>query len=194
MSMIRILSNYFNLIKNGVSNIIYWSDVIWKDRNWDYFYIYKILSHKLKAQLKHTEFSNFLDPSGRRVQVDKMKLALNLIKLLNEDFYENEYLNYVKKLVYFTPYNTHKQSTKHELYEFNSVILNDNFDEYFMKYKRKYHLIIKDPSRQIFKIDNKDSMESIRSKMAMNIGIYNHKQARRILFSIMENQIERWWF
>ena len=37
-----------------------------------------------------------------------------------------------------------------------------------------------------FKTDNKRGV-------AMNIGYINHNRAKKLLFNILENNIERWW-
>ena len=30
-----------------IRNLIRWTPIIWKDRDWDYYFIYEILKHKL---------------------------------------------------------------------------------------------------------------------------------------------------
>ena len=44
----------------------------------------------------------------------------------------------------------------------------------------------------IFSLDGKDRLE-VKQKLAMNIGNINHERARKLLFKIMEQNIEKWW-
>ena len=75
--------------KIGVKNIIYWLPVIWKDRNWDYRYIYTILEHKLKAQ------SDYIGRMDRHVTAKRdaevMMTCVRLIDKVDDEFYSLEY-------------------------------------------------------------------------------------------------------
>ena len=44
----------------------------------------------------------------------------------------------------------------------------------------------------VFSLDGEDSLE-VKQKLAMNIGHINHKRARKLLFKLMEQNIEKWW-
>ena len=44
----------------------------------------------------------------------------------------------------------------------------------------------------VFTLDGKDS-EDIKQRIAMNIGHINHERARKLLFKLMEQNIEKWW-
>ncbi len=41
------INNFFRSIKYGIKNLITWFPIIWKDRDWDHWYLYKILRFKL---------------------------------------------------------------------------------------------------------------------------------------------------
>jgi hypothetical protein len=65
----------------------------------------------------------------------------------------------------------------------------ERFDEYFKKYPLVYKKILADKNLQVFCIED----ENYKQRIAMNIGRYNHKKARKLLFLIMEENIEGWW-
>ena len=45
------IRNFFYSIRN----LMYWLRIIWKDRDWDWTFIYVILEHKLKSVADHEE-------------------------------------------------------------------------------------------------------------------------------------------
>ena len=61
----------------------------------------------------------------------------------------------------------------------------ENFDEYFAKYPHAYREVTK-TDRYIFVNDTKD-------RIAMNMGHYLHNKAKRILFELLQRNIESWW-
>jgi hypothetical protein len=42
-------------------------------------------------------------------------------------------------------------------------------------------------------IFDRDGREDDKQIIAMNIGYINHDRARKLLFKIMESEIEKWW-
>jgi hypothetical protein len=53
------IESYYNRIKDikyklvyGIKSLILWFKAIWKDRNWDYYYLFEILRFKLNLMLK----------------------------------------------------------------------------------------------------------------------------------------------
>jgi hypothetical protein len=76
----------------GCHNIIKWAPTIFKDRDWDGWYIYNILQKKIEFQRKEIIYAN------RHTQVDRdnrdMTIALNLIERVKEEYYGGEYLDY----------------------------------------------------------------------------------------------------
>jgi hypothetical protein len=94
-------SNMHRNFARGIKNIIYWFPIIWKDRNWDSHYIFEVLKHKLTAQ------ANYIADQGTHVGAHQdardMRLCVELIKLIDDDFYEGEYSNYHKTKHWFEP-------------------------------------------------------------------------------------------
>jgi hypothetical protein len=66
----------------GIKNLWRWFPIIWKDRDWDYYYIFQVLKFKLEKQAKHL--------GGRDAEL--MMTCVRLInKLQNEEYYEEYY-------------------------------------------------------------------------------------------------------
>lgn len=76
-------------IKYGIENLIRWFPVIWKDRNWDYYYFFKILEKKL-GLLEETHTDGIY--IGWQPVAKKLKIAKNLCKRLAEENYKSEYM------------------------------------------------------------------------------------------------------
>jgi hypothetical protein len=65
--------------------------------------------------------------------------------------------------------------------KWESKLLEENFDDYF----KKYPLIYKQTLNKVGEDD--------KQIIAMNIGYTNHIRARKLLFKLMEQNIEKWW-
>ena len=174
---------YHKYFKNGVKNLWYWLPIIWKDRNWDSHYIFEVLKHKLKSQAKYISDRNW----HTRAQQDarRMRLCVSLIEKVQDETYAMEYMDYGKDRVWLTPCN---DGTGNSLY--NSEIIEDNYSEFFKKYPLIYQRVMK--GEGVFEFNNLVDMES-KKRIAMNIAHINHNRARKLLFKIMESEIEKWW-
>ena len=174
---------YHKYFKQGVKNIIYWFPIIWKDRDWDGHYIFEILQHKLTAQAKYIGARDF----HTRAQLDakRMRICVNLIKKIQEEDYTMEYMDYHKDRVWFTDV---EERPGNSLY--NSEEIWEKYDEYFAKYPLVYKKVLK--GEGVFTLDGRDESD-IKRVIAMNIAYLNHDRARKLLFKIMEQNIEGWW-
>jgi hypothetical protein len=61
-----------------------------------------------------------------------------------------------------------------------------NVEEYLAKYKNVTLKVLTNKKYQIFSNKN-------RNTVAMNVGLYKHQQAKKVLFTILERYIENWW-
>lgn len=168
--------------KIGVKNLIYWFPIIWKDRHWDSHYIFEIMMHKLKAQSKYIGSRNIHTDAKRDAEI--MMTCVRLMERINDEFYGTEYSDYHTDKHWFTPTDKEGFST------WDSKILEENFHDYFTKYPLIYKRVMK--GEGLFTLDGK-TPEDINQRIAMNIGHINHKRARKLLFKIMEENIEGWW-
>ena len=174
---------YHKYFKQGVKNIWYWFPVIWKDRDWDGHYIFEILQHKLVAQANYIGKRDF----HTRAQLDakRMRLCVKLIKKVQEEDYTMEYMDYAKDRVWFTDCEDRPGSSL-----YNSEEIWEKYDEYFAKYPLVYKKVLK--GEGVFTLNGRDDSE-MKRVIAMNIAHLNHDRARKLLFKIMEQNIEGWW-
>jgi hypothetical protein len=172
---------YHKYIKMGVKNLIYWFPIIWKDRNWDSHYIFDIMKHKLSGQADYIGRRDL----HTRAQEDakKMRLCVKLMGLVQEEFYSSEYSDYHKTKHWFEPV-----PDKPTLSSWESRLLEENFDDYFKKYPLIYKRVMNGDG-----IFGREGREDDKQIIAMNIGHINHDRARKLLFKIMEENIEGWW-
>ena len=174
---------YHKYFKQGVKNIIYWFPIIWKDRNYDQHYIYEVLKHKLKAQ------AQYIGDKDRhtRAQRDsrRMRICVKLIEKLQEDEYSSEYLEYSKDRHWFEPCED-----KEEYSTWESENIWEKYDDYFKKYPLVYKRVVK--GEGIFTLDGRDEADMKRI-IAMSIAHINQERAKKLLFKIVEENIEGWW-
>lgn len=172
----------------GLKNLWYWFPVIWKDRNWDSHYIFEIMMHKIKVQSKYIGSRDIHTRAQRDAEI--MMTCVKLIKLVQEEFYSSEYSDYHETKHWFEDV-----SEKEGLSSWESRLLSENFDEFFEKYPLAYKKVLADKKLQIFGIEPKDgeTEADVKQRIAMNIGHYNHNRARKLLFKLMEENIEKWW-
>jgi hypothetical protein len=106
-----ILEDYFfdpyfsvkNFIKEFFRFIIKlfrWIPIIWKDRDYDDYFIFEILKQKILQQ------RNYLVKNNRHTNIDQdnfwMTICLNLIERIQDNYYEVEYFDYFDSEIYFT--------------------------------------------------------------------------------------------
>jgi len=164
----------------GIKSIRYWLPIIWKDRSWDDSYIFTILSHKLKAQAQYIGGRGIHVSAERDAEV--MMTCVRLIEKVQEEWYSMEYMDYHKTKHWFEPVEDKEGYSTWESRE-----LEENFDDYFAKYPLIYKRVIN--GEGVFKLEGTDD----KQRIAMNIAHINHDRARKLLFKIMEQNIERWW-
>jgi len=166
--------------KSGVKNLWYWLPIIWKDRNWDHQFIFDILSHKLKAQSAYIGGRDIHQNAKRDAEI--MMTCVRLIEKVSSEWYSMEYMDYHKTKHWFEPV-----SDKPGYSSWESRELEENLDDYFAKYPLIYKRVMN--GEGWFKIDN----ENDKQRIAMNIAHINHDRARKLLFKLMEQNIEGWW-
>ena len=165
----------------GIKSLWYWLPVIWKDRNWDHRFIFDVFAHKLKAQAEYIgkyglHLNNWKDERD-------MMICVRLIEKVQDEFYSSEYMDYHKTKTWFEPCED-----KEGFSEWKSRELEENFDDYFAKYPLIYKRVMNGEG-----VFSREGREDDKKIIAMNIAKINHDRARKLLFKIMEEEIERWW-
>lgn len=172
--------------KKGIKNIFKWLPTIWKDRDWDHFYIFEIIKKKLEYQRK------YLVENNRFVGVEQVNrditICLNLINKLKEDYYELEYQDYY--IMNDNLFGTlSKEKNKDGNYIWKSEILEESFDKFFKKHKSAYRKMMKRNSIIRKKWNNFKNKKT----QALALSDYNHERAKTLLFKILNEKIEYWW-
>ena len=161
---------------DGISNIIRWIPVIYKDKDWDDYYITKILQKKIEHQRAH------LVKENRHTRIDEdnfwMTVVLNLIEREHEGYYEGEYLDYIKHDMIFEPIEGTNTC------ELNLKTTWENLDEYLNKYPRVKYRVIR---------ENKGIDFTEKDRLAMYMSQYRQRKCRNLLFEILKRYSNRWW-
>jgi len=86
----------FYNIKYGMKNIVKWLPVIWKDRDWDSYHIFKLLHFKLSNMEKlFRVHGNHVESSK---DADDIKICINLLnRILKNEYGEMVFKNHDEK-------------------------------------------------------------------------------------------------
>ena len=175
----------------SVGNLIKWFPVIWKDRDWDDHYIFEVFKFKLEKQAKYIKEKGFHTNSD--LDAKRMMLCVKLMEKVQEEFYVMEYMDYEDKDFLFVPTGDDIEDDLSGYY-METRLNKENLNDFFKKYPLVYKKIVTDKKYHIFKIDNEDlTSYEVKSRIALNIGRYNHERARKLLFKTLSENIEAWW-
>ena len=172
----------FRNIKIGFKNLWKWLPTVWKDRDWDYRYLITVLEFKLKKQSDYIRSKDRHTQSKRDSEV--MMTCVRLLKKFGDEYYSSEYVDYFK-----SKHSWVKDDDK-RYYTVESKIIIEDFDEYFKKYPLIHKRVLN--GEGLYPLDGEDE-KSVKKSIAMNIANVNHNRVRKLVFKIMENNIEKWW-
>jgi hypothetical protein len=83
----------------GIENLIKWFPVIWKDRQWDHTFIYRILRHKLHLTEQFIRHNGI--HANNVKDADRMKICVLLLdRLINDIHFEMAFKAFHKKWGY----------------------------------------------------------------------------------------------
>lgn len=167
---------------NGVKNLFRWFPIIWRDRDWDTSFIFEIMIQKLKNQ------SDYIGKKDRHTSAKRdaeiMMTCVRLMEKVEQEYYNAEYMDYHE-----SDYNW-IDSDEPGYSELEILEKSENFDEYFKKYPSTMRKVLSNPkSFDYVQEEYKDK----KNTLAMLIARENHNKAKRILFTLMERNIEKWW-
>lgn len=154
----------------GVRNIIHFFNVIWNNREYDNNSLYFLLKIKLQSTIKEHSKRKFY--VGWEYEVEKMKLCIKLIDRVTDEYYENEYINYISN-----KYGDAK-------WEFISVEDTKNCKE--CKQLNFRYPKIEDGTY------TKQEMDEESAKL-IHQSHNKHNKARTLLFKILNRHSEKWW-
>jgi hypothetical protein len=155
-----------------IYNLYRWFPIIWEDQDWDHYYIFEILKFKLKNQ---AEYIGGYDRHLRaKRDAEVMMTCVRLIDKIQNDEYFKEYYSYHTLESTFTPSEEFLG-----MQEWDVIQTSEHFDDYFKKYPLIYRLV--------------PDLKAPKDEIAMKIARINEERARKLLFKILENNIEKWW-
>lgn len=163
-------------ISSGFKNLWRWFPIIWKDRDWDHHFIFETLRFKINNT------ANYIESRKRYVgweeDVRYMRICVKLIDRVQSDYYVDEMYNYWETKMKMVPMENGNSSV-----EFDDI--KNNLSIYFSKYPN-------DKRRTLKSKRSKNVGDSDKS-LAILMSFMRQERARKILFDIMSNKIERWW-
>jgi hypothetical protein len=155
-----------------IYNLYRWLPIIWKDQDWDDFYIFEILKFKLKNQAEYIGGKDRYIGAKRDAEI--MMLCTRLIDKIQDEWYGREYLDYQKSEMKFIPSESHPGS-----YEMEFEELSEHYDDYFKKYPLIYRMV--------------PDLNASKDRIAFQMARINEERAHKLLFTILEQNIRKWW-
>lgn len=180
------LMDFLYDFKYGFNNLIKWFHVIWRDRDYDWYFILHILQFKLKKQSKYIRKNNIHENSINYSEI--MMECVDLIEKIKTEYYLTEYMDYEESKIEFIdiPENERGNWYRDGMKQMKVTQIRENLDEYMNKYKEIHDFVISNQDKCVFKNDTK-------KHISMNIGMELHKRSRKKLFDTLEQHIENFW-
>lgn len=185
----------FKDFKSGIKNLIKWFPIVWKDRDWDDAYILYVLKFKL-ANTRDRILKNdiIIDEDQNEIKRD-ITICVNLIDSFVDEKYSMEYMDYLKREMFFVDYVSDdpdfpldEDEKKDGGYkELKFKVLEDNLDAYFAKYPLDYT-----KTKKLIAARNPDRVND-REYEALVMSDLRQKKANSLLWKIINDRIQRWW-
>lgn len=166
---------------DGVKNIFRWIPTIYKDKDWDDYYILAMLRKKIEHQRE------YLVNANRHMDIERdnkdMTLALNLLERMIEEHYATEYIDCVS--FNFVPDPT----SGDDVYTIEETITESKLDNYLAKYPGG----VKRAEKKIK--NDKLTMGSLGYKraVAFHLATENQNKNDRLFWKVMAEKSKRWW-
>ena len=168
---------WFKDFVDGVTNIIRWIPTLYRDRDWDDFYITKILQKKIEFQREH------LVKHNRHLSIPQdnrdMTWVLNLIERKHQDYYQLEKYDYEDSEFVFTPYAEDANYSQLDI-----KVNSESWDKYLAKYKGAVRRVRKLHPNVDF---------SGKQELTRYVARYNQERAEKLLWKIMAERSDKWW-
>jgi len=153
-------------IPYGIKNLIRWFPVIWKDRNWDHYFIYVTLRHKLHLTEQHIRNHNCHTTAQQ--DADNIKTCVLLLDRLIADEY-------------------HTMAFKKVDEKWGDLVLSSSPCED----RPGLHSV--NITRPNIKTPEDEKQERKEFKNACEHERYLKQQDKELLFKLMNKYIEGWW-
>jgi hypothetical protein len=127
----------FRDIRLGLRNLILWLPIIWKDRDWDHYFLFKIIRRKLELMEKF--FREYALHIGAEKDAEDMKVCVLLLDRIIEGNYLERAERYLpgKSLLAFDR-SDYRKEIKRRLWIERAKMLRQQDLEYFGKLFSKH--------------------------------------------------------
>lgn len=167
----------------GIKNLIEWFPIIWEDRDYDSQYLMYLMKFKIEKMSKAQGLVNSHVSTKRNVEI--MNTVVRLIDKVVDETYRHEYYDYVDSTFKFVKVDrTDNDPKREDYYTMEEEIIRDDTQEYIKKYPRTYKQVT---THSLYK----DDLDSKLIPMIM--GNIRHEKAKRLLHTLMERNVEKWW-
>lgn len=174
-TLFRMLHWRIRSFLTGCKNLIKWTPIIWKDRDWDGSYILKILQKKIEFQRE------YLVNSNRHMRIDSdnrdMTIVLNLLERVMDEYYQMECMDY-----WDSEFEFNEVPGKPNVKSLEINVKSERYDEFLSKYPSSVRAVIKEEGEQ------KD-----KKTLCLLVSYYNHNKANKLLFRILQERLGYWW-
>ena len=165
--LLRIIHWRIKNVFKGVWNIIRWAPTIYRDKDWDDYYITKLLQKKIEHQRK------YLVKANRHTNVDRdnfwMTVVLNLIERKHEEYYGMERYDYI-------------------ILNDDDILgdlLSENLDEYIAKYPAAKRAALKKYTKSS-RLDDKETL-------SLYMGYIRQEKCDNLIYEILKRHSAEWW-
>ena len=145
--------------------------IVYKDRDWDWRFIYDLLSVKLKNILEYSETKTVTEPKEWRPEW--IKRAITLIDIVRDS-------TYIYENGFNVNLNNYKRFGKEAVFAYNSI----------ERYKKE---IEETGPIRYGTLNGKQMPIYLEDLIRYGKEDIYHIKARHLLFSILEHYIEYWW-
>jgi len=160
------ITRLYRNITEGIKNLIIWFPVIWNDRQWDHYFIYKILHKKLDLAEHFFRYNgNHLNAED---DADKIKVCVILLDRLLKDEYDTRAFK-----------DFYKKWGEIELTFTDS----ENYPDMYECHTKAKNVKTKDDE-----IQERKDFKSAKEKEN-----YSRQNDINYLFEMMKRHIEGWW-
>ena len=165
MNILDKIENIAYRIKDRTAKIVKWAPIIWKDEDWDHYYVWVILHRKLKDMEEFFNSDRAMALHGKE-EAKKIKVCVTLLdRLLADDYDESVFKKHHEK--WGKP-------------KFNWIDVDSEYCKLRLRQKR-------------VKTEEDKTKEAKEFRAACKKETQMRKQDIRYLFDMMRKHIECWW-
>lgn len=82
-------------LPRGIKNLFIWAPIIWRDRNWDFIYLFFMLHKKLSLMEPVIRDGHCVGGEDQAKDIKTCKLLVK--RIIDDNYYENAFINHERK-------------------------------------------------------------------------------------------------